>query len=275
MMGLIAYGCLWAAALAYVGGLVSGKKWPGQIGSAAAWLACLALGAGLVGRGLRAGHWPLASLYEFALAFVWATLLVYLLLEWTLEDKRAGGFILPVALFIYTYALLLIPPARKAARPLTPALQSNWLVLHGLCGAIAYGAFACAGGLAAMYLLKEFYTRKAEGADRGVLPALAQIERYMWRAVALGFPAMTLLIITGAVWAQKAWGSYWSWDIKEVWALITWFVYLLFLHARALRGWRGRPLALIALAGLAAVLFTFLGVGWLARLVQVESLHVF
>jgi cytochrome c-type biogenesis protein CcsB len=272
MTGTLAYICLWLATLACAVGFASGKRSLELVGNVAAWVALIALGLGLLGRGLRAGHWPFASPYEFALAFVWGTLLIYLLLEWTVETPIGGAFILPIPLAVFTYALAFISPADKVARPLSPALQSEWLVLHGVAGLLAYGAFACAGGLAAMYLVRDYRARREGKADP---PSLEQLDHLIWRAVALGFPTMTLLIITGAIWAQTAWGSYWNWDIKEVWALITWFVYLLFLHARVLGGWRGRPVAFIALAGLAAVLFTFLGVGWLARQVQVQSLHVF
>jgi ABC-type transport system involved in cytochrome c biogenesis permease subunit len=86
---------------------------------------------------------------------------------------------------------------------------------------------------------------------------------------------MTAAILAGAIWAQLAWGRYWGWDLKEVWALLIWLVYLVFLHARAVRGWHGRPLALLTLVGFLVVLFTFLGTGWLARQVGLESLHVF
>jgi ABC-type transport system involved in cytochrome c biogenesis permease subunit len=95
------------------------------------------------------------------------------------------------------------------------------------------------------------------------------------RAIAAGFPLLTLSMILGMVWAQVAWGRYWGWDLKEVWTLITWLVYALYWHLRRRPGWPGRRLACLALAGLGAVLFTFLGVGWLARSVGLESLHLF
>jgi ABC-type transport system involved in cytochrome c biogenesis permease subunit len=102
-----------------------------------------------------------------------------------------------------------------------------------------------------------------------------QLARTMERSVALGFPWLTLGILTGAIWAQNAWGRYWGWDPKETWALITWLWYLLVLHLRPLPGWRGRRLAGLVVVGFGMVLFTFVGVPWLVRLVRLESLHGF
>jgi ABC-type transport system involved in cytochrome c biogenesis permease subunit len=121
-----------------------------------------------------------------------------------------------------------------------------------------------------MYLIKETSLGLA---DR--LPPPGEIDAYNYRAVAIGYPWMSLAIITGAIWAQVAWGSYWSWDIKETWALMVWLVYTLFFHTRVVKGWRGRPSAIISIVGFLMVLFTFLGVGWLARQVGLESLHVY
>ena len=102
-----------------------------------------------------------------------------------------------------------------------------------------------------------------------------EVERTMERAVALGFPWLTLSILSGGIWAQRAWGRYWGWDPKETWALVTWLWYLLILHVRPLRRWRGRRLAVLTVMGFGLVLFTFVGVPWLVRIVRLESLHGF
>ena len=125
-----------------------------------------------------------------------------------------------------------------------------------------------------MYLAREFTSRRRGAEDIG-LPSLSLSDRFTYWAVAFGYPFMSLAILTGAIWAQVGWGRYWGWDIKEIWALITWLIYTLFLHLRAIRGWRGRPVAVLSIVGFAVVLFTFLGVGWLARRVGLESLHVY
>jgi ABC-type transport system involved in cytochrome c biogenesis permease subunit len=109
----------------------------------------------------------------------------------------------------------------------------------------------------------------------GNLPPASEIERALEWAVSIGFPLLSLAILAGLIWAQTAWGRYWSWDLKEIWMLVTWVVYLTFLHGRALRSWRGRPLAWLALLGFGCILVTFLGVDWLAEINQLGSLNVF
>ena len=101
------------------------------------------------------------------------------------------------------------------------------------------------------------------------------MEEFSYRALTLGYPWMSLVLITGAIWAQIAWGRYWSWDIKETWTLATWLLYTLILHLRAIRGWRGKLIAALTILGFALVLFTFLGVGWLAGRVGLLSLHLY
>ena len=126
---------------------------------------------------------------------------------------------------------------------------------------VGYAAFAVAAGLGVMRLGPKSPVSEGE------------IERTMERAVALGFPWLTLALLTGAIWAQNAWGRYWGWDPKETWALITWLWYLLILHVRPLRRWRGKRLAALVVVGFGLVLFTFIGVPWLVRTVRLESLH--
>jgi len=243
--------------------------WLGQAGTWNSVAALMALTAALVVRGLRAWHWPFATAYEFALCFVWGTVAVYLLLERWCRTRAAGAFVISMALLLLGYACFVMPAAERLARPLLPSLRSIWFQLHVIPAAVAYAGFAVAGGAGATALLARRWSLLEER-----LPS-REAELLATRAVAFSYPWMTAAMIFGAIWAQFAWGRYWSWDIKEVWALIVWLVYTLYLHARALRGWRGRPLAWLAVVGLLTVLFTFLGAGWLARTVGLESLHVF
>jgi cytochrome c-type biogenesis protein CcsB len=265
-ISLIAYLCLWGAMVLYGAELLRGYKSLGRLAPWTSLASLLILTVALVLRAIQGGHWPFTSTYEFSLVFVWGIVFIWLLMERGL-GRVGGAFILPLAVALYTYAFLL-PPSAKEIRPLVPALRSIWLQLHVGSSIAAYGAFAAACGLGAMYLVKGQKVASQ-------LPSWEQIDRYIWRAVALGFPAMTLVLLTGAIWAQVAWGDYWSWDPKETWTLITWLIYLLFLHGRLLRSWRGRPLAVLAICGFLSVLFTFLGLGWVVRRVQLESLHVF
>lgn len=165
-------------------------------------LACLT--SGLTIRALRTGHWPLTTVYEFCLVFVWGIVTLWLLLERIIGFKAGGAFILPLALAVDTYALVLLPPSARAVQPLSPALQSIWLQIHVGSSIVAYGAFAAACGLGGVYLVKE-----RGGSLDPQLPSLERIDHFIWRAVAIGFPWMAFTILTGAIWAQMAWGRSW------------------------------------------------------------------
>jgi len=262
----LTYVLLWSALAAYVVHLARGGRWTGRAGTALTAIGWGTLALGLVRRGLEAGHWPLTNRFEFALCFTWAILAVYLLFETSWRERSAGPFVLGIALLTATYAVTR-PADERAIAPLLPALRSVWLQVHVLTAMAAYAAFAVAAGLGVMRL-----AHRGEGLR---WPAGVEIERALERTVALGFPWLTLSILTGAIWAQNAWGRYWGWDPKETWALITWLWYLLILHLRPLRRWRGRRLAALAVVGFGLVLFTFVGVPWLVRAVRLESLHGF
>jgi ABC-type transport system involved in cytochrome c biogenesis permease subunit len=166
-----------------------------------------------------------------------------------------------VAAALVLYARLGMPAIRIAIRPLPPALDSVWLPLHVGAAALAYGFLAVAGSAGFAWLLSE--------------SARSEVEWLLDRAIAVGYPLLTLSLLLGMIWAQVAWGRYWGWDLKEVWTLITWLIYTLYWHLCRRRRWRGRRQAWLALAGFGSVLFTFVGVGWLARMVGLESLHLF
>jgi cytochrome c-type biogenesis protein CcsB len=266
----IAYLCFLVSAIAYIVHLLRPSRGIGWVATGASGVGLVMLTVGLAVRTVQAGHWPLVNTYEFTLAFLWGIVSVYLLLEQMTDTRAGGAFILPIACLVGTYAWVLIPASARALQPLLPALRSLWLLLHTVTAAVGYGGFtaSCAAGL--MYLIKE---TNVGFADR--LPSPREIDAYNYRAVAFGYPWMSLAIITGAIWAQVAWGNYWNWDIKETWALMVWLIYTLFFHGRVTKGWRGRPTAIISIVGFLVVLFTFLGVGWLARRVGLESLHVY
>lgn len=291
MLISVAYALLWAAMLAYVWYARRGQEWTGRIAAGITILSWVLLTTGLVQRGLAAGHWPLTNGYEFALCFVWAIVSIYLLLEASWRERRAGGFVTGVALLVATYAVLR-PAGERAIAPLLPALRSTWLQLHVLSMTVGYGAFGVAAGLGLKQLVQwktlkmesqgsalassEFQSSTLDSSE--LLPeALSweEVERTMDRAVALGFPWLTLGLLTGAIWAQNTWGRYWGWDPKETWALVTWLWYLMILHVRPLRSWRGRRLAWLVVAGFGVVIFTFIGVPWLVRTIRLESLHGF
>lgn len=283
----LTYALLWAATLSYALQARAGKRWVGWVATGLAVSSWCLLTIGLVRRGLAAGHWPLTNRYEFALCFVWAILAVYLLIEVSWRERRGGTYVLGIAVLVATYAVTR-PADTRAIAPLLPALRSTWLQIHVLTTLVAYGAFGVAAGLGLMRLVhhppaKEERSRTRDGpaSDDGQEPPEkepappAGLDCTMERAVTLGFPWLTLGVLTGAIWAQIAWGRYWDWDPKEIWALVTWLWYLLILHLSPLPGWRGRRLAGLTLIGFGVVLFTFVGVPWLVRTVRLESLHGF
>jgi len=213
------------------------------------------------------GHVPLSNFYESLIFFSWTMVLLYLVFEWRIKNKSLGTFVVPLAFIAMAFASL-SPNINNRIQPLIPALQSNWLTSHVMTCFMGYAAFAIAFGLGSMYFMKSLDRRSSSRSDSflGLLPELDTIDELIYQSIALGFIFLSLGIITGSVWAHYAWGSYWSWDPKETWSLITWLVYAALLHARLVRGWRGRRIALMSLVGFACVLFTYLGVNYLPGL---------
>ena len=258
----LGYVLFWLALLAYFFQGRSAGRLAGRAATGALIAGWALLAGALVERGLAAGHWPLTNAYEAALGFAWTIVTVYLLIEATWRERRAGVYVLPIALLAATYAVTR-PAGEQIITPLLPALRSAWLPVHVASALVGYGAF----GVAAGFGVARWGSAEDEPGQ--------EVERAMERAVALGFPWLTLSILAGAIWAQNAWGRYWGWDPKETWALVTWLWYLLILHLRPQPGWRGRRLAGLVIAGLGIVIFTFVGVPWLVRTVRLESLHGF
>ena len=213
------------------------------------------------------GHAPLSNLYESLVFFSWAVAFLYLLVEWRTRNRTTGVFVVPVAFLLMAYASI-SPGISDRIQPLIPALQSNWLTSHVITCFMGYAAFTVAFGLAILYLIKLRRGNPGAGSSRFVshIPDEDDLEELLYQSVLLGFVFLTLGIATGSVWAHYAWGAYWSWDPKETWSLVTWVVYAALLHARFIRGWRGKRLAVLALVGFAAMLFTYLGVNYLPSL---------
>jgi cytochrome c-type biogenesis protein CcsB len=287
------YACSWLALLLYAAGparagRLSSRPAAPAVDGRMGWFATAAtiaswalLTAALLARGIAAGHWPLTNRYDFALCFAWAILGVYLLLELRWRERSAGAFVLAAVLLVMTFALLR-PGEEKVLHPLLPALRSVWLQFHVLSAAIGYGACGVAAGLAAAQLARigsEGHSEERFGRLRGTKPSnlscAEEIERQILRVIGWGFPWLTAALLTGAIWAQEAWGRYWGWDPKETWTLIVWLWYLLLLHSRELRGWRGRKLAWLTVAGFGIVFFAFAGLPWLLRTVRLTTLHAF
>jgi cytochrome c-type biogenesis protein CcsB len=208
------------------------------------------------------GHAPLSNMYESLVFFSWCIAALYLVVEFIYKDKVIGAFAVPFAFASMAYASL-STEFGKTITPLVPALQSNWLIAHVFTCFVGYAAFAVSCGTGIMYLVKSL--DKGENPDSllATLPSLKAIDDITHKVILFGFIWLSAGIISGAVWANSAWGTYWSWDPKETWSLITWFVYASALHARFTRGWGGKRIAWIAIIGFLAVAFTYYGVNFL------------
>ncbi|MBI4949105.1 MAG: c-type cytochrome biogenesis protein CcsB [Deltaproteobacteria bacterium] len=268
-------------ALLYIGHWVFKKKWIGQTATAMAFVALLSTTMILVARAGESGHAPFSNLWESMMLFVWATNAGYLILEYKHKFRAIGAFVMGLE-FIAMISVSLLPYRFKSAEPLNPALQNKWhwlmdvlrpfglekyaigwLDFHVFTTFIGYAGFAISFGLSIIYLLKE--RSEAKGTKEGVMGAFPEariLDELSYRAIAWGFPFLATGIVSGAVWANYAWGTYWSWDPKETWSLITWFIYAAYLHARVTRGWRGKRAAYISIAGFLAVIFLYWGVSF-------------
>jgi cytochrome c-type biogenesis protein CcsB len=205
------------------------------------------------------GRAPLSNMYESLVFFSWTVILLYLLIEWRIHNKSIGVFATPIAFLIMAYSSF----SSSEIQPLLPALKSNWLISHVLTCFFGYAAFALSFALSIMYLLKGSITKTSGDIIHRLIPDLEVLEELSNQMVVIGFIMLTLGIITGAVWANSAWGTYWSWDPKETWSLITWFVYAAMLHSRLISGWRGKKLVIFSIVGFCCVIFTYLGVNLL------------
>jgi cytochrome c-type biogenesis protein CcsB len=229
---------------------------PWAIGRYASLLVLVAIGfltTSLVLRAIATGHGPFANMYEFSVAFAWGILVAEAWFERRFRQPLLGLVVLPIALALMAYALA-IP---STIEPLVPALQNSLLLtVHVAVAIVAYGSFTVGFAAAVLHLLQP------EEGRRG-LPGPASLDEIGYRSIAVGFPFLTLTIVLGALWADVAWGRYWGWDPKETASLVTWLIYAAYLHARVVRGWRGRRAAILLVAGFGATLFTFFGVNLL------------
>ena len=210
--------------------------------------------AALVCRGIGAGRLPLTNQYEFATSFAWGLCLVSLIFVIRFKFPVLGAFAAPVIFLIIGYAAM----QSKDVKELMPALRSNWLGFHVSTAIIAYGAFGVSFVLSIIFLLRD--RMKASGFLDQHIPDKEKLDMISYRSVSLGLLFLTFTIITGAIWAERAWGSYWSWDPKETWSLVTWIIYAAYLHLRLRRGWEGRAAAIFAVIGFVCVIFTYIGV---------------
>ena len=257
-----------ASTLCFFVHLASRNARAGAAGSYTAYTGLLVQTAAIIFRwkesyDLGMGHAPLSNLYESVVFFAWTIIVIFAFVDLKYRYRIIGAFVVPFALLGMAWAQLEL---NSGIEPLVPALQSNWLLYHVVTCFLGYAAFAVACGVSLMYLVATRVDQgKAEsrGGMLAMFPPTRLLDDINYRAIMIGFPLLTLGIITGAAWANYAWGTYWSWDPKETWSLIVWFVYAAFLHARMTRGWVGRRAAWLSIAGFASTIFCYLGVNLL------------
>ena len=212
-------------------------------------VALLAMTVALILRTVVTGHAPFSNQYEFACAVAWGITAAFVYFERKYRVRALSLIVLPLVVTALLYAFA----QGSETSPLMPALQNRLLLtLHVITAVIAYGAAAVSSAAAILYLLKPHLKIKG-------LPGSELLDEIGYRGIVICFPMLTIMIILGAIWADIAWGRYWSWDPKETAALVTWLIYGAYLHARVVRDWRGNKAAWLLILGFAAVVFTFLG----------------
>ncbi|MBF2096837.1 MAG: c-type cytochrome biogenesis protein CcsB [Gloeomargaritaceae cyanobacterium C42_A2020_066] len=274
-----------------------------SLGTTTVALANLAIAGLLAARWLEAGYFPLSNLYESLFFLAWGVTLFHLIAEAISHSRLVGVATAPVALGITAFAALSLPSEMQQSAPLVPALKSNWLMMHVSIMMLSYAALLVGSVLAMAFLVVtrgQAIDLKGSSIGNGAyrltraaaIPSLAlgdsaggtavltqapptlspqrltlaeTLDNLSYRVIGLGFPLLTIGIVAGAVWANEAWGSYWSWDPKETWAFITWLVFAAYLHARITRGWQGRRPAVLASIGFGVVWVCYLGVNLLGK----------
>ena len=247
----------------------------------------------LCSRWIIAGYFPLSNLYESLLFLTWLLLAIYLYIEIQTKSKLVGSVLIPVTLFINGFANLTLSPEMQKASPLVPALQSNWLMLHVTMMLLSYGTLIIGSLLCILFLVISRYqdvkpkvssdstttlynvmvnyyeaqlvSPSDEILEFSKLKLIEILDNLSHRIIGLGFPFLTIGIISGGIWANEAWGSYWSWDPKETWALITWLIFATYLHARIIKGWEGKKASILGSLGFFVIWICYLGVNFLGK----------
>jgi cytochrome c-type biogenesis protein CcsB len=225
---------------------------------------CLATGftvhlAATILRYLDAGYTPITNLHESLSFFALCLAGFFIYLKIAYRASILGIVVLPVLSALMVFALSL--PSEIG--PLPPVLQSVWLPIHTVFAFIGNAVFLMGFLVSIIYLGSERCIKHKKAASiLPDLPSLETLDLINYKCMSLGFPLLTIGIISGSIWAEYAWGSYWSWDPKETWSLITWIVYAILIHNRLVIGWRGRKTAYMMILGFISVLVTFLGVNF-------------
>ncbi len=258
----IAVGLYGISTLSYVFGLIAKSE---KLFTAGLFSALIGIVPHVVTIGLRwseTGISPFISISESLTLGVFMTVLIFLVFQFSTKKIRPlGVLVMPVAFVLMGWAGTLM---KEVASTLAPALQSWWIWVHITGASIGFASVLMAAGMGLMYLLKEKYS----GGIYERLPELKDIDTLAYRYVTGGFIMYGLMIVSGAFWSNQVKGNYWNWDPVEVWSLISWLIYGIYLHLRITFGWRGRKLAWYSLVALAIMIISYWGIPF-----GVETFH--
>ena len=261
----------------------------------------LLISISLIIRCITYSYFPLSNLYESLIFLTWSLTFLTLFFEKRNKSTLISAITIPISLFTISFASLTLTPEMKQASPLVPALRSNWLIMHVSIMILSYAVLIIGSLLSMLFLIisqgyniniqgqsymqtnKLFFTytpintkinqnqdiyENSNIKDTKYykkLNLLESLDNLSYRIIGLGFPLLTIGIIAGAVWANEAWGSYWSWDPKETWALITWIIFAIYLHSRLNQSWQGKKPAILASIGFIIIWICYLGVNFLGK----------
>ena len=261
-------------------------------------LNCVCLGLAIGLRWYHNQYFPLSNLYESLLFLAWCIIFITILVQQKINSCLIRAVTLPVVLLIVAFSDMTLPADMQKVVPLVPALQSNWLMMHVSVMILSYASLIIGSLLSILFLILTYKMQfELKGNSIGLMPSrlsrrqlksipstvinedhvpyhnsniqylnLTQsLDNLSYRTIGFGFPLLTLGIIAGAVWANEAWGSYWSWDPKETWSLITWLVFAGYLHTRFNKAWYGRKPAILAAIGFVVIWVCYLGVNFLGK----------
>jgi len=213
--------------------------------------------ANIIVRYVQGGHIPVTNMHEATSFFAWCIAILFFFHEYRYKPRLLSSFIMPFV-FIIMFLSAVFP---REIGTISPVLKSYWFGIHVVLAFLGDAAFAMACGIGIMYLIQERNVKSKHINNLFLkLPSLQVLDELNYHLITIGFPLLSLAIITGVIWANTAWGTFWRWDPKEVWSLITWFIYALVLHLRLTLGWRGKKAAILSIIGFAIVIFAFFGV---------------
>jgi cytochrome c-type biogenesis protein CcsB len=257
-----------------------------QIGKVLVFLSNILFGLTLLLRWIGDGYFPLSNLYESLIFLSWAISSIHLFVEFKTKSRLIGSITAPILFLLSGFSSLTLPLEMQKALPLVPSLQSNWLMMHVSMMMVSYATLIIGSLFSILYLAflsflpqdfklalqtrNSLSTKSIESMVSSVdnsskFSLLETVDIWSYRIIGLGFPFLTIGIISGAVWANEAWGSYWSWDPKETWALITWLIFAVYLHARLLKGWQGQKAAALGSSGFFVIWICYLGVNFIGK----------